>query len=173
MAILETTDFTGKWQVAVDQYSQAKLQTYIDDLAPSLMAKLFGATLSQAIIADIDTGTEPSDPLFLAIFNPFIYDNVNCYGKNIVVESKGVKAFLKGIIYFEIMKDSRVSAASATGTTSPKQELSLTQFAPFPQTYDRYNEAVKTANAIRWYIQEHSSDYSDFNGETFRYNYLQ
>lgn len=167
MAITQASDFTGKWQIATDQYSTNRIQPYIDKYEPIYLAKLLGAVLSDDLITDIGGGTSPTDPLLVLIFNPFTKDG-SCGELHI---SEGIKAFLRGAIYWHFMTDGKVSPNPVSGSSKPKTENSNTAVG-MAYINSRYNDAVDTAKAIQWFICENSADYPDYNGQEFLYQTL-
>lgn len=166
MPALEVSDFTGKWQVATDQYTKLALQPYIDKYVPFYLAKLLGATLSNDLITDIGAGSSPTDPTLLLIWQSFQIDGT-CGEIHI---SEGIKAYLLGLVYWHFMTDKRVNVNPVSGTSSAKTENSINRHIPEPQIYSRWNESVDTMKAIHWYICQNSSDYPDFNGQSLLYN---
>lgn len=176
MAIVTTSDFSGKYKVAQDQFNVVILQGYIDKYVNVYLAKLLGATLSDALIADIGGGSVPTDALFLAIFNPFTLDvnSRSCiYDLDLdnVVISAGIKEMLIGFIYWHYMSDQRVQANSISGTSTSSTEMSTVRGIPESQVYQRYNEAVTSARAIQYKCEVNANDYTDFNGVEFLYNW--
>lgn len=180
MAILLTSDFVGKYRVSQDQYNTVITQSYIDKYVPYYLAKVFGATMSAELIADIDDGSAPTDPLLLAVFEPFTLDATDpfcCMYEYFgvcdkVVISNGVKEMLLGFIYWHIMADKRVTADPIGGTSRPQTEMSSVSMLPESQVYERYNEAVTTARSIQYKCRMNSEDYPDFNGTYISYNYV-
>lgn len=119
MAITQASDFTGKWQIATDQNSINRIQPYIDKYEPIYLARLLGAVLSDDLITDIGGGSSPSDPLLVLIFNPFTKDG-SCGELHI---SEGIKAFLRGAIYWHFMTDGKVSRIRCQDHRSRKRKI--------------------------------------------------
>jgi hypothetical protein len=166
MALLETSDFTGEHRISQEQNTITVLQGYINNYQPIYLAKLLGATLADAFVADVGGGTAPTDPLFLAIFDPFQKDG-DCGGLHI---SNGIRFYLKGLIYWHFMKDKRIQANPVSGTSKANTENSSNSSTIESQVYDRWNESVKTMRAIQWYIEQNESDYPDYNGQRLLFN---
>lgn len=165
MAILQTSDFAGKYKVAQDPYNTVILQGYIDRYTPKYLAKLLGAELSTDMIDDIGEGDEPTDPDLLAIFEPFTVDN-----NTELIESDGIKQMLLGFIFFHFVVDAKVQANPISGTALAATENSTPTELIEAQVYDRYNGSVRTARAIQWKCQNTSGKYDNFNGQRFLFN---
>ena len=166
MAILQTTDFTGKHRISQEQNTVTVLQGYINKYQPIYLAKLLGATLSDALLTDIGAGTDPTDPLFVAIFDPFQFDG-DCGDLWI---SQGVVDYLKGLIYWHFMTDKRIQANPVSGTSNANTENSSNSNKPESQVYDRWNESITTMRSIQWYIEKNESDYPTYNGQRLLFN---
>jgi len=180
MAILEASDFVGKYKVSKDRYSIEMIQPYIDKYVPYYLARVFGATMSTALIADIGSGSAPTDPDLLLVFNPFMEDayypcfcTYNWYGceENVVI-SNGVKEMLLGFIYFHILTDKKVQLNPVSGTSRASTENSDVPLFPEAQVLQRYNDAVDTARAIQYKCRANNNTYPDFNGSEMNYNYI-
>jgi len=165
MAILQTSDFTGEHRISQEQNTVTVLQGYINNYTPIYLAKLLGATLSDAFIADVGAGTAPTDPLFVAVFNSFQIDG-ECGDLHI---SNGIRYYLKGLIYWHFMVDKRVQANPVSGTSKANTENSSNGM-PESQVYDRWNNSITTMRAIQWYIKKNESDYPDYNGQRLLFN---
>jgi len=166
MALLDTSDFTGKHRISQEQSTITVLQGYITTYQPIYLAKLLGATLADLFITDVGAGTVPTDPLYLAIFNAFQIDG-DCGDLKI---SNGIRYYLKGLIYWHFMTDKRIQANPVSGTSRANTENSSNSSAPESQVYDRWNESVDTMRSIQWYIERNLSDYPDYNGQRILYN---
>lgn len=168
MAIVSTSDFSGKYQLPKDQYSVVAIQAYIDKYTPLYLARLLGAGLSTELIEDIGEGTEPTNPVFEAIFNPFMQDD-ECEG---LIVSNGIKEMLIGFIYWHFLSDKKVNADSVSGTSSPMSENATVNKLPEAQVYSRYNDSIDTARAIQWKCKKESANYPNYNGSKLVYNYV-
>ncbi len=150
-------DFTGKYELHTGMYDQAKLLEYIQIYEEQYLIDLFGATLYDEFINDLDNSNYPESPNFQKVFDPFHLDNTsngfltsyNTY--NNVIVSKGILDMLKGFIYFEYVKDT-ANQITSQGQKIPQGENSLTATTLYNMMYTRYWEALKTYRAIQWYI---------------------
>jgi hypothetical protein len=141
---LTPQDFTGKYELHTGLYDQTKLQDYINKYEKRYLIELFGATLFDDFIADLDVNNEPESPNFIQIFDEF-HQNVNLYH---LLLSEGILEMLKGFIYFEYSKD-QMNQQTPFGNVSQLSENSKKVTTLNSMMFTRYNEAVKTYNAIR------------------------
>lgn len=175
MALIEVSDFVGKYRVSKDQYNTIIVQQYIDKYVPIYLARVLGVTLSQLVLADLDGSGVPEDDDLKAIFLPFMVD-IECYLDyeldSRVAISSGVKEMLLGFIYWHIIADRKVSISPITGTTNLETENSKANVLPESQVYERYNIAVNTSRVIQYKCRTESNTYPTFNGEYIQYNYV-
>lgn len=145
--IVSLGDFTGKYELHTGIYDASKLQAYIDKYEPQYLRELFGVTLYNSFISDLDNQNVPKSPNFLFFYNAFAVD-VNVYRMLI---SDGIREMLLGFIYFEYLKDS-MNMMTPFGNTIARSELSKQTTTLNTLMYNRYNTAIKTFTAIRDYI---------------------
>jgi hypothetical protein len=150
--IINISDFTGKYEIHSGLYDQSKLQDYINIYERRYLIELFGASLYNEFISDLDPFNVPQSPNFVTIFNPFEMDS-NILLPNQIVISEGIKQMLKGFIYFEYLKDT-TNQTTPNGLVIPSNENSTTATTLYSMMYTRYNEAIRTYRAIQWYIVE-------------------
>jgi hypothetical protein len=148
--IINITDFTGKYEIHSGLYDQSKLQNYIDIYEKRYLIELFGATLYNEFISDLDPFNVPESPNFLVIYNPFEIDT-NVVSPNQILISEGIKQMLKGFIYFEYLKDT-TNQTTPNGMVIPSNENSTTATTLYSMIYTRYNEAIRTYRSIQYYI---------------------
>lgn len=148
--IINISDFTGKYEIHSGLYDQSKLQDYINIYEKRYLIELFGASLYNEFISDLDPLNVPQSPNFLTIYNPFEMDT-NVVIPHQIVISEGIKQMLKGFIYFEYLKDT-TNQTTPNGLVIPSNENSTTATTLYSMMYTRYNEAIKTYRAIQWYI---------------------
>jgi len=179
--ILTTSDFTGEFAITSDQFTQAKLQAYIDMNDERLLYDLLGVELADLLIADL-VGGVPQTPIYQAFFNPFAEDNPkgncliffpwgrsyyfedwHCCNHNTYYHSKGIKYYLKTAIWFLYTRDYIGEPAVQGNVKRDSTNSTMVNYnSRFVAT--KYNDGVSTARAIQWYIKENESDYSEFNG---------
>lgn len=158
---IQPNDFGGKWEIHQGMYSYEKVLGYIDRYTPIYMTQLLGAELYKRYIAD-----NGSSPCFDKINLPFVEELPTYFGdafgyNNGLLISDGIKNMMKGFLYFEIMKD-EFNQATIYGEVRQNGEVSNKTTSLNTLIYNRYNEAVRTYNAIQQYIITHMDD---FGGE--------
>ena len=155
-------DFNGYYDISKDSFTGGDLQTYIDNLEPTILRKLLGVELYDLFVADLDTNNVPQTAIYKAIYDAFNVD----YNKSIV-SSIGMLGMLKGFVYYEYMRDSQF-ASVITGKV--KSEFANSTKAGFIEfgLQERYNVAVQNACAIQWYICQNIADYPTYNGQEFK-----
>lgn len=155
------TDFNGYYDISKDSFTDADLETYINDLEPTILRRLLGVELYNLFVADLDGNGVPQTPIYQAIYNAFDAD-YNCT----IVSSAGMLEMLKGFIYYDYMRDSQFSSVI---TGKNKSEFANSTKASFIEygLQERYNIGVQNANNIQWYICENAEDYPTYNGQKF------
>jgi len=152
--IVNISDFTGKYELHTGIYDQSKLQDYIDKYEMRYLIELFGASMYDEFISDLNPANIPYSPNYLALFNPF-HKDVNSYvdfnGTTGLIISEGIKEMLKGFIYYEYLKDT-TNQITPNGMVIPSNENSTTATTLYSMMYTRYNEAIKTYRAIQYEI---------------------
>lgn len=165
MGIVINSEFVGKYALNLNQYNIDKIDLYIEKYEKYYLSHMLGAELYALFIADLDVNNEPQTPIYENIFNSFIRD----YNSTVSI-SNGIKEMLLGFIYYEILSDLIVNQTSIGGT-KPKNENS-TVMGKNTSITTRFNEAVDTCKAIQCYILDNIVDYTTFNGQPIKYEYL-
>tara|TARA_R110000772_G_scaffold9622_6_gene31546 strand:+ start:4495 stop:5007 length:513 start_codon:yes stop_codon:yes gene_type:complete len=161
MSILNITFFDfgkGKFELHKGMYEQQKIQAYIEKYERLYLIQLLGGQLFNDFVADLNAGV-PVSPEYLAVYNPFVYDENNCD----VVISDGMVEMIKGFIYFEYLKD-QINQVWVSGVVAPTGENSNNVSTLNQQIYTRYNDAVRIYRAIQRYMCDNSNEYLNFNG---------
>jgi len=161
MSILNITydDFgKGKFELHHGMYEQTKIQAYIDKYERQYLVKLLGVDLFNLFVADLVAGV-PQLAIYLKIYNPFEYDNVNCY----VYISEGMIDMIKGFVYYQYLKD-LTNTVAVSGNVRPLGENSENVSTLNSMIYTRYNDSVRTYKTIQKYICDFNSDYLQYNG---------
>ena len=164
---VNSTDFTGKFEIHQGMYDTANIDAYIDKYELRYLVELLGVDLYNDYYADANTQPNkiPADPLFNYIYNQFQYQNGMEYWQ--ILYSYGIKEMLLGFIYFEFMKDF-ITASTLAGVVTQKSENSS---GAMTTIYGKYNDAVKTYRAIQSYIIYNSGSYPTFRGQAKQYAY--
>lgn len=165
MALVEVSDFTGRFLLAKNTYNVGPIQAYINEFVASALANLLGAELAEDFMLDLNGSSEPVSPEFLVLYNPFNIDHCNE-----VITSQGIKHYLIGIVYWWYMVEDRIQPSAAGGSGQPKIEVSQSGNKPAAEHYQRYNSAVNTGRAIQAYIENNPDVYPNYNGQRLLYN---
>lgn len=153
--LIDAEDFTGRWQIATDCYSETELDAYINKYEDQYLTMLLGVALRDLFVADL-TAQVPVTARFTDIFNPFNIDDDNC-----VRRSEGMKEMLLGLVYFHYVRDQRIKN-TVSGNVQNQSELA-TMHNQSSGMVLRYNEAVDTYCEIQWYIDDNIGTYPEEN----------
>jgi len=159
---VQLSDFKGQDKIARDKFTEPELQEYIDKFEVRYLQDLLGCELYSDFAIDFAiTGTSPTDPKFIAIWNSFCQDN-DCH----IVRSAGVVKMLSLFIYFEYLRDTKVKN-NIGGIQNNVQANSVEAEFSTSNIYTNYNEALESYWAIQWLICENANgyDWSDYNGQ--------
>ena len=166
MSFLQPDDFVGKVAQGKNEFTESKIQLYINRYEPIYLTALLGCDLYDLFVADLlPTPSEPTSvpqtAIYTSIFDAFCDDDGNTNGLQHV--SEGMVEMLKFFIFFEYARDNQFSFG-ITGAT--KNNFSNSEIAVINQTnaIDNYNNAVKTYKEIQWFICDNSDDYPLYNG---------
>jgi len=146
-------DFIGKYESAVNDFTQAKILLYIQKYEKHYALKLLGVDLYNLWVVN------PLIPPFDAITNPFVFQS-SC---GTIHESIGIKDMLTGFIYFHLVNDIR-SQQTLGGSVSKANENSMQNTSIQSGAWERFNSSVYTYEAIQAFICEHLTDYPTFKG---------
>jgi len=152
--MITAQDFVGKWAVSI-AYGSSKLNTFISENVPQILAELFGVEMYEEWEAD--------DTLYPELFEPFSYQIANgC--NNEIVHSKGVNVMLKNYVYAIYEKDAHITATSG-GNVVLNQEGGKPQTDSTATFIRFYNDAISTFRAIQARIKDNKDDYPLFKGQ--------
>jgi len=160
---LTPSDFTGFYQISNGATAQNdNIEAYIASTEPKFLRDLLGNTLYELFVADL-VANVPQTQRFIDIFDEFYIDNPIGSGEQ--VNSLGIKEMLKGFTYYNISRD-----ANYSNTNSGNVRSDFSNSSPITTTEngteERYNVALGSYNAIRWFICENSATYPEYNGIT-------
>lgn len=101
MSITVLSDYTDRFAIAQNKFTEAKLQASIDFYEPIYLIKLLGKDLYDLLIADLDPVTgEPTTQRFIDIWESIYIEESQCLcGHNLT--SYGIPEMLKGFNFFE------------------------------------------------------------------------
>ncbi len=152
--LISEDDFVGKWELAKN--NDDKIDEYIAEYEEQYLVELLGKELFDLFKADLTAGI-PNTQIYKDIFNPFSI-TIN---QAIVITSKGMKKMLVGLIYFQYVKDNKTKQ-TINGAVNQQTEVSTPSDNTF--LYQRYNDAVRTYQAIQTYIIKNKASYLTFAG---------
>jgi len=161
---VSNADFIDKFELSTGLYSNTKIDEYIDRYEDIYLVELFGVELYNEFIADLDNNNVPQDVKFTKVFEPFNEQ----IGFSLMM-SRGIKDMLVGFIYFQYLRDLATQTTNV-GVVKPQEQNSKVITAHTP-IYLKYNESVKTYNAIQEYILLNMSTYAGFRGVQKFYAY--
>jgi len=164
---VNASDFTGKFEIHQGIYDVGNINAYIDRYELRYLVELFGVELYNAYYLDANAQPNhvPLNPLFKFLYDPFQYQDGFQYWT--ILYSYGIKEMLLGFIYFEYQKDF-ITANTLAGNVTQKSENSSGAMLTL---YGKYNDAVKTYQAIQDYILYNSGSYPLFRGQSKQYAY--
>lgn len=166
---IQTSDFVGRFAIAQNRFTN--IDFYINRYEDNYLKMLLGSALYALFKADLDPVTHlPVSPIYQVIFdafiiqdNPFGIQESESFCRLIDHESKGMKDMLLGFVYFFYIRDQKYQN-TVSGTVVAQPENSTAPALDQTALYGRYNDAIESYQAIRWYILKHRIDYPTFTG---------
>jgi hypothetical protein len=152
--LISEDDFVGKWELA--KSNDDKIDEYIQEYEEQYLIELLGKELYDLFKADLTAGV-PGTQIYKDIFDPFSIK----ISQAVIITSKGMKKMLTGLIYFQYVKDNKTKQ-SMNGAVTQQTEVSTPSDNTF--LYQRYNDAVRTYQAIQTYIIQNIAIYPTFAG---------
>ena len=159
--LISISDFTGEEFLQEDLNTSDWFDQILNQHARPFVRQLLGVELGNLFLANWDTVVGDSsllDARFKAIWDAFQED---CGSS--IVESKGMQFSIKGILWFYYARQNN-SLVTTGGNHSQLSENS-TPTNDGIWMAKNYNEAIRTARMIQWYICDNSSDYPEYNGQ--------
>ena len=160
--IVELIDFTGEYQIAYGTFTEDKFNVIRDPSEKSAVYQLLGATLGALFLADLDANGVPVSARFTALYNAFAYDD-GCK----IVESKGMKDYVKGIVWIDYVKQNPINVGTAGNTLAKSENADNANDIIWQIRV--YNNSISQGRAIQMYIVDNSSNYTEFNGQQLKY----
>lgn len=158
-SIIQIADFKGT-EYSLPEQKYTSYQNYLDKYEKEFLVNLLGAELYDLFIADL-VGGVPQSQRFIDIYNPFHIDDNNC-----IRYSEGLKVAALQYVYFYAVRDLAVKKTN-TGVVFNDNEVSTGPFYDGYNIVEAYNEAIKNAYAIQWYICDNPTDYPEENTQQF------
>lgn len=161
-SLVQITDFNGEFQLQIDNATTTKFNFIRDNHEANYIYKLLGVTLGKLFIADLGVDGVPVTARFLAIYNAFAEDSD--YG---IIQSKGMKEYMKGIIWYYYARNNPYIIA--TGGNKVNIDQNSDQMSDGLVLARIYNGSINTADAIQWYICDNYDTYPEYKGKNLDY----
>ncbi len=159
--IIQIADFAGT-QYSLPEQKYISYQNYLDKYEKKFLVNLLGAELYDLFIADLVSGV-PQTQRFIDIYDAFAIDD-----NNSVRYSEGMKVAALQYVYFYAVRDLSVKKTN-TGVVFNNNEVSTGPFYSGYNIVEAYNEAIKNAKEIQWYICDNDEVYPEENVQLFKY----
>lgn len=153
---LQIEDFdNGRFKLALNEYNEADLQSYIDAVEENEILKLFGLTLGRLVYDNPTSYPELTDPF---------QEEIN----GCLVISLGVTEMLRRFVYFDYIRD-QYTKSVVGGVARNVNEQSSNLNTTSHDIFTRYNEGVDTWKAIQTKCFYDNVTYPTFNGYEKKY----
>lgn len=153
--LISKTDFVGRF--ALPQSISDTITPYITEYEEKYLVDLLGASLftlfEASVVSSVPTG------VYLTIYNPIAEDY-----NYAVLRSRGIKNMLLDFVRWEYIIGTRDKMTDSGLVVSTNENVVNVDYSA-TSLYPKYNAAVNDWNTIQWYINQHLSDYSTFNGQ--------
>lgn len=159
--IIELSDLVGTARLSKDANTKKKFDPIRDEREVSAIYQLLGVELGKLFYAELATNNPPVDARFLDLYNAFSED-YNCD----VIESKGLKYYCGYIVWFFFARDNSINI-TLSGNFAAQGE-NATQSADSGNLAKNYNKAIKTGQAIQWFICDNADVYPEYNGQALK-----
>lgn len=159
--ILSTNDFKESFKITTNQYTEPYLIDVILETESTALKDLLGLDLYNLFIADVNANNGvPSEPRFFALFNEFEIDV--CFG--VTYRSEGIKTMLKCFTWYFYIRNNN-ERQTMSGTSVDQTSLGAV-INPSVALANRYNQGVRTYQAIQEYIWKNSETYPEYKGRS-------
>ena len=163
MIILQTTDFTGRYELAKAIATNPILQDIIDRFERITLYNLLGKELADLLIADLSNGV-PQSTRFLTIYNA-IYDDTD----GAVYQSQGIKDILKAVVFYEYTKETLAKTSqSGVAVQVTENGTILSPLAAIRKGERLRNDAIESWETIQWYCEQNGTTYPEYNDSNVR-----
>jgi hypothetical protein len=162
--IVNTTDFVGRYELALNPLLTPKLDDYINQMERSFIYKILGIQLGASFVNDLTNGV-PSDSNYLLIFNELFFES-SCKAQ---FHSIGLKSVLLGLIYSSVIIESRLTSSALNGVAENSVQGQVVTSRT--EAFNRYNDSVDSIKAIQRFCSENSDDFLEYNGQKFLYQW--
>jgi hypothetical protein len=160
--IVTISDFNGSVQLQRDNQTSAKFDLIRDEFTNQYIYSLLGVELGDLFLADLDGSGVPVTARFTSIYAAFQQDwNAG------IVQSRGIKYYIKNIIWYYYARQNNVVITTA-GNRTKKGENSDPSIDGM-YLAKNYNLSINTGKAIQWYINQNIATYPEYNGQYLEY----
>lgn len=162
MAIVLSTDFVGEYAIPQTCFNSVEFDFFIEKYEKVYLVQLMGAELYDLFIADLDGATPqaPQTQRFIDIFEEFQIDDSIC-----LIVSEGMRKMMVQFIYFHYVRENQ-TLNTANGTVTNSVELG-TNAAFQGNIVQAYNQGVRNAHGIQWFILDDHTVYTEENVQPF------
>lgn len=154
--LTSTSNFVGKYEVHVSEFTIPKLVSYIERMELPILLELFGQEL-------YDLWDNSALPKYTFLTGSFTFQD-EC---GTLWISKGIIDMLTGFIYFDYQRDA-YTQQTIGGAQKNQGENSTNASHMMAMLHGRYAEALNTYEAIQAYIKQNPTVYPEFQGITRR-----
>ena len=170
MSIIVPDDFeTGRFKIPLNpKQVTLDLPAYILRVEAYYLPRLFGKELYDLFIADLALPVvdEPTDPLFVFIYNAFVYQDDLGF-----LDSEGIEDMIKGLVYYEYLRD-HITRVTTEGIKQTNGANSSNVSGIQHDLTSRYNESIDTYKTIQRYVYIiKPDDYPTFDGVELNFNH--
>lgn len=144
---ITAAEFIGYLRISTNQFTQEKLQNYIDDLYPEMVRKVLG----DAALHDIENDPDPLADKWTAIFNGYVYENKDGYNIGLIP----FKKMVIDMIYFEYQRDDFQATIAGNVKSAQENSDALTRDQNNGRAKLRYNRASRNINCSLYPFLEH------------------
>lgn len=154
--LIDTDDFVGFHSVAQTSFSD--LDLYIDRFEEKYLIDVLGLTLFNLFKADV-VNQSPVTQIYLDLFTAIRVEN-----NGFVCQNNGMKSMILGFVFGEYKSKQPVKNTASGDKTN---RIDVAQNAGFFESgaSSVYNDSVKDAEVIQYYIKKNKTIYPDYAGQ--------
>jgi hypothetical protein len=160
--IVTISDFSGSVQLQRDNQTEAKFNLIRDEFTNEYIYKLLGVVLGNLFLADLDANGVPQTARFESLYDPFQED-----WNNEIKQSRGIKFFVKNIIWYYYSRQNNVVITTAGNRTKKGENSDPSLDGMY--LAKNFNASINTGKAIQWYISQNFATYPEYNGQKLDY----
>lgn len=156
--LITIADQLGDFQIQEDINTESKFNAIRDEWDRLYIRKLLGAELGNLFLTNFDDNSGVPTGRYATIYAA-IQEDDNGY----LLESKGIKFFIKGIIWYYFARQNQITISTGGNKSSKSENAESTDNATIFAR--NYNASIRTGKAIQRYIRQNSSTYPEYNGQ--------